>query len=1057
MNDLFPKVIKKRNGRLATFNVNKVKEAIYKAAYTVGGRDEEKAVELADEVSRRLNAEFTLKGAIPTVDDSNNMCIAVLREKGFDKTAAKFESYVADRNRVRRSGLMVKKHRKNTDITDQMLLVQSFSNETTEPFDRSKMAADFEEEYKLTPELSEMIAKETENSAYQLAEKYGTKSFDTHFLRRIAESHLTMMGIPVKQSSLSIPLSTVETLVVSNSKENSNITSNNPEAVNLGIAEYTLKQYNLRCVFSEEVSEAHNKGIIHIHDLGYPQRVYCSSHSVEYIKKYGLDKIVANLQNKSNPAKSAMVLNGHIQTFLASMQSRYAGALGFGFLNILYAPMLNCPQIMVEGELEGKTVRMPKASAEAMEEAGSISFTDGTSLPFFRIVREYQALCPISKREMRQIAQNLIFSASQNAFSRGGQTLFIDFNIHTGVPSYMRNVPALGPGGKYMLEDAEGNIELVAEAPRFRGVDGDSRNGDVLNPPDGRRFITYGDPRMVKTAQEFAIELMKVWNAGDKYGIQFAFPKCDLHVGRETLENPDERKVFEEGCRLASKNGSTYFMFDRDGSGATLAQCCRLKEKVTDPDLLKHPEKIRFTGFQNVTINLPQASFRGKTMEGTLSEIDRAMNLAVKAHMQKKAYIQKLLDTDGSPLRSLGIPSDDGTPYVNLDKSTYIIGLIGLNEAVQYLTGKELHESREAYETGLKIVDFMYQKIQDLRREYGFKFTIEETPAESATQKLAKGDLARFACAKKYIKGDLKKAPYYTNSVHLNPGADVSILDRIELQSKFHEMIESGSIIHVYCGENKIPAESIGTLIEKTYYNTRASQVTVSPEFTHCNNCHTNYFGFKEKCGKCGSSEVVKRTKIVGYFSNLNGWNDSQLEISRAREKAAKHYADFSQKVKWLHEKDESRKVMVFGKTGCGNCEDAKKQLALAMKEQGIDVPLEFHDLMTAPARIQAAELNVPLDPIPTVVIKNGSEVIRYEMQFRRGKPVRRNALDYEKMIRTAFSGPERSTDSAPLCADNRNACNQVCENTGTGSEKCAPVSADISSDKIETVAGGSR
>jgi hypothetical protein len=127
------------------------------------------------------------------------------------------------------------------------------------------------------------------------------------------------------------------------------------------------------------------------------------------------------------------------------------------------------------------------------------------------------------------------------------------------------------------------------------------------------------------------------------------------------------------------------------------------------------------------------------------------------------------------------------------------------------------------------------------------------------------------------------------------------------------------------------------------------------------------------------------------------------------------------------------------------------------MKEQGIDVPLEFHDLMTAPARIQAAELNVPLDPIPTVVIKNGSEVIRYEMQFRRGKPVRRNALDYEKMIRTAFSGPERSTDSAPLCADNRNACNQVCENTGTGSEKCAPVSADISSDKIETVAGGSR
>lgn len=1003
MNEFFPKIIKKRNGRLTAFNIEKIKEAIFKAAFTVGGRDEETSDQLAYEVARRLNNEFTVKGNIPTVDDSNVMCVSVLREKGFDKTAAKFESYAADRNRVRRTGLMVKKRSKKSDITDQMLLVQSFTNETTELFDRSKMAQSFEEEYSLTPELSEMIAKETENSAYELAEKYGTKSFDTHFLRRIAESHLTMMGIPVKQSSLSMPLSTVESLVVSNSKENSNITSNNPEAVNLGIAEYMLKQYNLRCVFSDEVSEAHNRGVIHIHDLGYPQRVYCSSHSVEYIKKYGLDKIVSNLQNKSNPAKSAMVLNGHIQTFLASMQSRYAGALGFGFLNILYAPMLNCPEVMVEGELEGKKVRISASVLDYMHESGSISFEDGKGVPYFKKTSEVRVLNKTSKKEMRQIAQNLIFSASQNAFSRGGQTLFIDFNIHTGVPQYLKNVPAIGPGGKYMLEDSNGNIEFVEDAPRFKGVDGDSRNGDVLNPSDGRKYITYGDARMVKTAQEFAIELMKVWSDGDKYGIQFAFPKCDLHVSKDTLSDPDEREVFEYGCSLASKNGSTYFMFDRDGAGATLAQCCRLKEKVTDPDLLKHPEKIRFTGFQNITINLPQAAFMGKTFEGTLEEIDKAMEIAMKAHLQKKAYIQKLLDTDGSPLRSLGIPSDDKEPYVNLQKSTYIIGIIGLNEMVQYLTGKELHETKEAYELGLKSVDYMYQKIQQLRAKHNLKITLEETPAESATQKLAKGDLMRFAVAKKVIKGDLNKAPYYTNSIHLNPGADVSILDRIELQSKFHDMIESGSIIHVYCGENKIPPQSIAALIEKTYYNTRSSQVTVSPEFTHCNNCHTNYFGFKDKCEKCGSENVVKRTKIVGYFSNLNGWNDSQLEISRAREAAAKHYADFSPKVDWLYAHDNSKKVMVFGKTGCSTCENAKDSLTKALREKGIEIPVEFYDLTKSSDRLAAAKWNVPLDPIPTVIIKNNGSASHYEIEFKRGKPVHRNEMEYSKMIDKAY------------------------------------------------------
>jgi ribonucleoside-triphosphate reductase len=1004
MNEFFPKVIKKRDGKVAPFNIERIKAAIYKAAYTIGGRDEEKAVDVANDVARRLNNEFTLKNRIPNVDDSNAVCVAVLREKGFDRTADKFESYALDRNRVRRSGLTVKKKAGKTDITDQMLLVQSITNETIEPFDRSKLAQALEKEYQLTPDLSAMIAKETENNAYELSEKYGTKSFDTQFLRRIAESHLSMMGIPLKNSALAMPLSTIESLVIGNSKENSNITSNNPEAVNLGIAEYVLKQYNLRKVFTEEVSEAHNNGVVHIHDLGYPQRVYCSSHSVEYIKKYGLNKIVSNLQNKSNPAKSAMVLNGHIQTFLASMQSRYAGALGFGFLNILYAPMLNCPEVMVEGELEGKQVRIKKDTLEAMAEAGTVSFTDGTSTPYFKKTGEVRVLNKLSRKEMRQIAQNLIFSASQNAFSRGGQTLFIDFNIHTGVPQYMHNVPAMGPGGKYLLEDAQGNIELVDEAPRFKGVEGDSRNGDVVHPADGRKFVTYGDPRMVKTSQEFAIELMKVWEDGDKYGIQFAFPKCDLHVSKEALENPDEREVYDYGCKLATKNGSTYFMFDRDGAGATLAQCCRLKEKVTDPFLLKHPENIRFTGFQNVTINLPQAAFKGKTLQGTLNQISAAMDIAMKAHLQKKAYTQTLLDTDGSPLRSLGLPSDDGTPYVNLNKATYIMGLIGLNEVVQYLTGKELHDGKDAFDTGLQIIDHMYQKINQLRAQTGLKVTLEETPAESATQKLAKGDMARYPEAKKVIKGDLKKAPYYTNSIHLNPGADVSILDRIELQSKFHDMIESGSIIHVYCGESQIPPASIGTLIEKTYRNTRASQVTVSPEFTHCNNCHTNFFGFKDTCGKCGSEDMTKRTKIVGYFSNLPGWNDSQLEISKAREAVAHHYANMAPNVPWLHEKDSSKRVMVFGKEGCGMCEEAKASLTKALKEKGMEIPVEFYDLTKPEARLAAARWNVALDPIPTVLVKNNGTMDRYELEYKRGKPVHRKEVEYFKMVEGAYA-----------------------------------------------------
>jgi len=147
MNEFFPKVIKKRDGKVAPFNVEKIKTAIYKAAYMLGGRDEEKAIEVAHEVARRICANFTMRSKIPTVDDSNAVCVEVLREKGFDRTADKFESYALDRSRVRKSGLTVKKRSARADITDQMLLVQSITNETIEAFNRKKLVDALEKEY----------------------------------------------------------------------------------------------------------------------------------------------------------------------------------------------------------------------------------------------------------------------------------------------------------------------------------------------------------------------------------------------------------------------------------------------------------------------------------------------------------------------------------------------------------------------------------------------------------------------------------------------------------------------------------------------------------------------------------------------------------------------------------------------------------------------------------------------------------------------------------------------------------------------------------------------
>ena len=61
-----------------------------------------------------------------------------------------------------------------------------------------------------------------------------------------------------------MPKYDIEQLIFSKSKENSNIAANNPEAINLAIAETTLKQYALQEIFSDEVADAHREGRVHL-------------------------------------------------------------------------------------------------------------------------------------------------------------------------------------------------------------------------------------------------------------------------------------------------------------------------------------------------------------------------------------------------------------------------------------------------------------------------------------------------------------------------------------------------------------------------------------------------------------------------------------------------------------------------------------------------------------------------------------------------------------------------------------------------------------------------
>ncbi len=860
---------RKRDGIVVPFQREKITEAIRKAAENVarhGGvvAPADMPEEATDRVLEQLNhpqSEYFVSPdeqgqRLAHLEDVQDLVEVVLAEMGFAAVVAAYKRYRKLRSQAREH-IRVRdaQHGASKDVTDaSLLLVESVSTDETLPWDRVRIVKQLTEKIRLPVEKAVKISKAVENHVIAC----GLKSVSTKLIRELVNNELAAHHFRAELQDLSlysVPRDYIDKLMFTKSVENSNIVNNNPEAVNLGIAELILKQWAMDTIFSTDVKHAHNTGAVHLHDLGYPHRVYCSSHSVEYVKKYGLTGL-SNLNTESKPARSASVLTGHLNTFLASMQSNYAGALGLAYLNILYAPYL-----------EG-----------------------------------------LDAKHLKQVAQELIFNGSQNAFSRGGQTLFLDFNIHSGVPSYLKDVPAVGPGGRYMLRKADGAKVTLEEVRRDEKTPAGWQLMDLYVAEDGQRrlvlrevvdavkgvgydkdvagalaergehIVTYGD--YTEIAQNFSRALLEVWEDGDRNGRVFEFPKCDFHISEETFADPAQYAIFLRACEVASRNGSTYFIFDRDA--VTLSACCRLRTTIQDNYLLRHPESLRFCGFQNVTINIPQCAFvaarKGrKDLGGLLEEIDRLLNLAVQAHLQKKAKIAEMISGPGRPLWQIGKNACDGKPYVELDKCTYIIGLIGVNDAVKFLLGRELHEDAAAMDMALKVVAHMFLRVREFTEQHGLKFSLEESPAESAARRLAKADLVFFPTeARSVIKGDSEDVAYYTNSVHLSADAEVGLVERISQQSQFHSLIESGAIIHAFVGEEQPSPESIARLVRETFFRTQSAQLTISPEFTYCCDCGHNMRGLHPRCTRCHTDNVEQETRVVGYFSKIKNWNKSK-------------------------------------------------------------------------------------------------------------------------------------------------------------------------------------
>src|SRR3989339_1467760 len=445
--------------------------------------------------------------------------------------------------------LMAEKMSKFDDSTDLALFVRT-SEEDIVGWDRAKIVAALVRETGIDQNVAEMIGKEVEVQIKSL----NLKNVTSPLIRELVDVKLLEYGLEDarrKHTRLGSPLYDVKNIIFNPNKENANV-PHGPEATNLTLAENIKKEFALLSVFSSDIADAHMRGDLHLHDLGFIDRPYCSGQSVEYVKKFGLD--LPNALSIAKPAKHADVLLAQMVKVSAALQGVFAGAIGWDAVNVFFAPFL----------------------------------------------------VGMSDKDVKQVAQMMIYEYSQQAVARGGQAIFSDINLYWEIPKHFEKVRALGPGGEYT----------------------------------GKTYADY-----LPEAQRFVWALFDVYREGDGSGRPFFFPKPLVHMTEKFFKTEGHEKFLHHISEVATEMGNTYFVFDR-GETAKISECCRLSFKLEQSDLddAKEPWRMRYSALQNVTLNLPRLAYKAEGSDGKLFElIDYYLDLSAQAHIQKKNFITELL------------------------------------------------------------------------------------------------------------------------------------------------------------------------------------------------------------------------------------------------------------------------------------------------------------------------------------------------------------------------------------------------------------------------------
>ncbi|CDG64200.1 MAG: hypothetical protein PWQ15_100 [Methanobacterium sp.] len=449
-------------------------------------------------------------------------------------------------------------------------------------------------------------------------------------------------------------------------------------------------------------------------------------------------------------------------------------------------------------------------------------------------------------QKIKQAVQMFIYNLNMAYAARGSQVPFTSINLEFTVPDFLKEEPAYGPKGR-----------LVG---------------------------TYGDfedeTRMLQRA------FTEVLLEGDSDGKPHLFPNT-IYALREEVLKDEFREDLELVHELSSKYGTAYFTNMLPSYRGQMSNYMGCRTSLSDNWTGDWEQDCFRTGnLAYVTLNLPRIAYQSRDEEEIFEYLDSYLRLSEEILMIRREQALACLDD----YNLLPFLSQDlnGDRYYRVENSTMSFGFVGLNEMLKSFCGSGI-EDPDSLKLGLKVIDYMNGRAQDLKKDTGLRWTIIQTPAESTAYRFAMLDREKFG-KDAVTQGDVG-AYYYTNSSHVPVDTSLNLAEKIRIEEQFHSRTLGGHIFHAFMGESHSDPEALMSLTDKIARKSDIGFWAYSSALSFCVKCKTLMKGLQDSCASCGEKKEVEwYDRITGYVQQVGrsksasgGWNAGKMQELRDR------------------------------------------------------------------------------------------------------------------------------------------------------------------------------